>query len=67
MYKGEAGEGERIKKQSTADMENKKKERQRGKFDRQSAFSIELIPFRLFSESLPLSSSEIRSDGKHDF
>lgn len=31
MYKGEAGEGERIKKQSTADMENKKKERKKDK------------------------------------
>lgn len=55
----------------------KKKERQRGKFDRQSAFSIELIPFRLFSSlSLCLRqrsdqtestiSEAITSDGRSD-
>lgn len=66
--------GERIKKRSTADMGNEKDDEEKKKNkknqSRQRIVKTALVEMPAISavfESLPLSSSEIRSGGKHDF
>lgn len=68
-YIKEKQEEERIKKRSTADMGNKNKTRtKRRKSIGDHLYRAHWTPsISAVFESLPLSSSEIRSDGKHDF